>query len=369
MSLEQLGWNDQFEAAFESLSSPGQAPARVGQVHKQRYVVHDGTDEHDAVIAGRLHTTIRFREDYPVVGDWVVIQPPQIDGPAVIQSVLPRASAFTRVAPTSGGAKSRSEQAELQVLAANIDVCFLVSGLDLDFNPSKIERFVTLAWESGASPVVVLNKADLCENVPSAILAAESVSPGLPVLSVSAQTGDGVDELAGHVGPGQTAVFLGSSGVGKSSLINRLFGDDRLRVQEIRAQDGRGRHTTTHRELFLLPSGGLVIDTPGLREVRLSGDVETLEASFADVEALAASCRFSDCGHDSEPGCAVREAIKSGELTSSRYQGYLKQLRELAHLERRDNRKERRRAEKDFDKRIRQYMKERKKYDPKLREQ
>jgi ribosome biogenesis GTPase len=265
-----------------------------------------------ARVAGRLRYDHAVGGDLPAVGDWVALRQ------TTIEQVLPRRSAFRR--------KSAGFGSDEQVLAANVDYAFLLAGLDDDFSTRRLERYLTSAWDSGAQPVVVLTKSDLCDDVGSALLAAESVAVGASVCAVSNVTGDGFDLLEAHLTPRRTIVLLGSSGVGKSTLLNRLARSELMRTGEI-AADGTGRHTTTHRQLIALPSGALVIDTPGLRELQLyDGDLET---SFEDVEALGAECRFNDCAHTREPGCAVLAAVDDGRLELDRLRSWRKLQREL----------------------------------------
>jgi len=321
--LHDLGWTDFFAAAFAPYAEQGLVPARV-VAQKGLYQVATGEAEHYADLAGKLRHQLRGpggASGYPAVGDWVALRPPTGDGRALIQAVLPRRSKFSR--------KVAGQRTYEQVVAANVDTIFLVSGLDGDFNPRRIERYLTAAWDSGAWPVVVLNKLDCCDDPDGCLLEAESVAMGVPVHRVSALTGQNCEELLVYLGPGQTVSLLGSSGVGKSTLINRLLGRQIQRTREVRESDDRGRHATTHRELFVLPGGGLVIDTPGLREIQLWEGDQGIESTFADVESLAESCRFADCRHQGEPGCAVEEAAESGTLPPERLESYRKLQREL----------------------------------------
>jgi ribosome biogenesis GTPase / thiamine phosphate phosphatase len=260
LTLHDLGWGDTFAAAFVPYADQGFVPARV-VAQKGLYQVSTGEAEHYADLAGKLRHELKGpggASGYPAVGDWVALRPPTGDGRALIHAVLPRRSKFSR--------KVAGQRTDEQVVAANVDTIFLVSGLDGDFNPRRIERYLTAAWDSGAQPVVVLNKLDRCEDPDGCLLEAESVAMGVPVHRVSALTGENCDELHAYLGPGQTVSLLGSSGVGKSTLINRLLGREAQRTREVREGDDRGRHTTTHRELFAVPASGLLVDTPGLRE-------------------------------------------------------------------------------------------------------
>jgi ribosome biogenesis GTPase len=314
MSLESLGWNSYFRDAFLRLTENTAEPARVAAVDRERFIVWTEASECEATAAGRLR---HLSEDWPVVGDWVALA-----GGRRIAQVLPRKTAFSR--------KEAGEVTREQVIAANIDILFVVTGLDGDFSPRRLERYVLLAWESGAKPVVVLNKADVCADVAEAAASVSALAAGAPVLTVSALEGWGLGALEAHLKPGCTAALAGSSGAGKSTLVNRLLGREQQRVREVRAEDSRGRHTTVRRELFLAPGGWLVIDTPGMRELQLWAGTGSVDAAFTDIAALAAECRFGDCRHQGEPGCAVAAA----GIDEARLANYAKMQRELAHLDR-----------------------------------
>jgi ribosome biogenesis GTPase len=323
-TLETLGWTKALADHFEPFARQGLDAGRVAVAHKDLVVVLSPHGELWAEVSGRLRHEAASRADLPVTGDWVAIRPRVKEGRATIHAVLPRRSAFSR--------KAAGATTEEQVVAANTDTVFLVSGLDGDFNVRRIERTLVLAAESGAAPVIVLNKSDLCPDPATRRAEVEQIAAGVPVLVASSVTGDGVSALAEYAGPGQTVALVGSSGVGKSSLVNRLLGREAQATAEVRAHDDRGRHTTTRRELIPLPAGGWIVDTPGLRELQLWADEQSLPAAFADVETVAARCRFGDCRHESEPGCAVREALSDGRLPSERFASFVKLRKEVRHL-------------------------------------
>ena len=317
LSLEALGWTSRFAEAFEPFRASGGEPARVSLEHTHIYRVITAAGERLARVAGRLRHAAEERADFPAVGDWVVLDPAAAGGgDARIRAILPRVSQFSR--------RAAGNPTERQVIAANVDVVFLVSGLDLDFNPRRIERYLVTAWDSGASPVIVLNKADLVDD-PSAFVAdVEALAKGVPVLAVSAKRPDTLAAVRAHLGPGRTAALLGSSGVGKSSIVNALVGGEMLRTRDVREYDSRGRHTTTGRQLVPLPDGGILIDTPGLRELQLWDTGESVAGAFADIHALAEGCRFRDCRHTAEPGCAVTAAVRDGTLSDVRLESFRK---------------------------------------------
>jgi ribosome biogenesis GTPase len=326
--IHQYGWSDALQRQFAESATAGLAPGRV--VIQQRGLWALATDEGElkAELSGKF-----AREaapgGYPVAGDWVAARTDPSLGTAVIHHVLPRSTAFVRKAAGPAGGE--------QVVAANVDVAFLTASLSAGLNPRRLERYLASAWQSGASPVIVLTKADLCADVEAAVDQAQALAFGAPAHAVCALTGQGLEALAPYLAPGRTAVLLGSSGDGKSTLVNALAGVERMVTQSIRQADGRGRHTTSHRELILLPGGGLLLDTPGMRELGLWDTEEGLSATFDDIDVLATRCRFGDCGHSNEPGCAIREALGSGTLEEDRWRSYGKLKREMAHLESRDD--------------------------------
>ncbi len=324
--LEKLGWGPPFQEAWRSRASESEEPARIGADYGVEYVLYSARGDLRATIPGRLRMAIRKGESMrPVVGDWVTFEPQSQEGTTVIQAVLPRRTQLSR--------KAAGRADEEQVVAANVDVVFLVSALTRDLNPRRLERYLTVAWDSGAQPVVVLTKSDLCEDVEAARERIAALAPDVPLHTVSSLSGEGLDALWQYIGGNRTVALIGSSGVGKSTLINRLLGSARMEVGEVR-EDDKGRHTTTHRELFVLPQGGLVIDTPGMRELGVMENEEGLRTAFTDIETLAAGCRFNDCRHEKEPGCAVQEAIRGGQLAPERLENYRKLGQEVTRLER-----------------------------------
>ncbi len=301
-------------AQFAPYAAKGWQPARVTLEHQHIYRVQTESAELLAAVSGGIRHRAEGPQDFPAVGDWVAIQPPSPGHRAVIKAVLPRRSKFSR--------KVAGDETIEQVVAANVDTIFIVMGLDRDFNLRRAERYLITAWDGGAAPVMVLNKADVCPDVPAATSAIQSVAPGVPVLAVSTKFDPDLAALDPYLQPGRTVALLGSSGVGKSTIVNRLAGEDIQRTREVRESDQRGRHTTTHRQLIRLPGGGLLIDTPGMRELQLWDGAGGVGATFEEVESLASGCRFADCLHDSEPNCAVKAAVERGELEADRLESY-----------------------------------------------
>ena len=324
--LTQLGWDSFFQRHFQMLKIPGSVPARVISESRGSYQVNSQYGELTAKISGKMRYRAGAENQYPAVGDWVIVKPLVDEQKGTIHAVLPRKSKFSR--------KVAGERTEEQVVSANVDTVFIVSGLDggRNFNLRRIERYLTLAWSSGATPVIVLNKVDLCPDVDVCIRNVEAIATGISIHPVSAKERIGLDALRNYLTKGNTVAFLGSSGVGKSALINALLGVEKQDTREVREDDRMGRHTTTKRELILLPSGGIVIDTPGMREIQMWAGEDDLQGAFYDIEMLAKRCRFSDCSHNVESDCAVRAAIARGDLDPERLESYRKLQKELNYL-------------------------------------
>ena len=315
-ALAELGWNPSVAAAFESLNDSSLAPARISVDYGSRYLVETGEGPVDALLPGHLHGRARL-----AVGDWVATR--SRTESIQIEHLLPRRTAISR--------KAADRSIDEQVLAANVDLVFLATALGPDFNLRRIERLLTVAYQSGGSPVILLTKSDL-EDASTYEAQLDAVAPAVPILSVSALLGEGIDAVRELLPTGRTGVIIGSSGVGKSTLINRLIGDEMLRTSAVHAS-GQGRHTTSHRQLIRIPGAGLIIDTPGLREIQLWAGEDALGQAFSDIEEIALTCRFNDCQHQEEPGCAVLLAIEDGTLEQSRFDSYRKLQRELRSIE------------------------------------
>ena len=321
--LRRFGWDDRLAEAFAPYAAEGLIPGRVALEHTHIYRVLTVEDEILARVAGRLRHQAGARADFPAVGDWVAIERPPHDGDARIRAVLPRRSRFSR--------RAAGDPTEEQIVAANIDTVFLVAGLDGDFNPRRIERYLLVATDSGATPVIVLNKADLVEDAQPLAASVRALAAGVPVHVVSCRAPETLAPLREYLGEGCTGALLGLSGVGKSTIVNKLVGYNLLATRAVRLSDSRGRHTSAARQLVLLPDGGVLIDTPGMRELQLWDTGEGRAAVFTDIEGLAAGCRFRDCRHRQEPGCAVRAAIDAGEMSAARLDSYHKLQDEQAH--------------------------------------
>ncbi len=325
MTLEDIGWNDFFKSSYSQCEDATITPARVTSVRKNSFLVHDGKEELPATVSGRFLHEFDAESIFPAAGDWVMVK----DG--LITGVAPRKNALSRGASGYRG-KREAAPAREQVIAANLDAVFIVCGLDRDYNIRRIERCLTLVYNCGCSPAVILNKCDLHQDVERFVDEAASVAFGAPVHAVSARESIGLEELERRLAPGKTVALIGSSGSGKSTLINRMAGRDLRAVRPVSASLGKGVHTTTSRDLIRLPGGGMIIDNPGIREIAFWDDGSGVDAAFPEIDAWARECRFSDCGHESEPGCRVREAVQTGELSSDRLGAYLKMKREIRYL-------------------------------------
>jgi len=348
VNLERYGWNERFRSLFESMTNGDLVPARVIRVDRGAALVETENGAFRATRAGNLHP--EGEPGSPAVGDWVGVERQGDSG--VIRIILPRSGAMARRRP--GAADSE------QVVAANVDLVLVVESLERGPSPRRIERAAALAWDGGASPVVVLTKADICPDLQASIERAREGAPYSDVIPVSAISGLGLEAIADKLPAGSTAVLLGPSGVGKSTLINRLLDEERLAVGEVRSGDRKGRHTTTHRELVVLPAGGCVIDTPGIRELGLWLEKNAVNTVFPEIDEAAKGCRFGDCRHESEPGCAVRDAVEGGTIDPRRLESFLRLRREAENLDRRrdeSKRHENRARERSFGKMVRQALK------------
>jgi len=318
LNLQDLGWDAFFADAFGPYAADNLIPARVSARHHGPCELFTEQGPMGGIPAGKLS-----EEELPAVGDWVAARPVDGERKAVIEAVLPRRTSFSR--------KEAFQRTVEQVVAANIDTVFVVTAFGFDLNPRRLERYLTSAWDSGSTPVVVINKSDTVDDPFTQLLEIEPVTLGVSVHAVSAVSGEGLEELDTYLQPGQTIALLGSSGVGKSTLVNRFAGREVL-VTADTSSGGRGRHTTTHRELVPLPSGGVLLDTPGMRELQLWADEEVLDTTFSEISELASQCKFSDCAHSTEPGCAIRRALNDGTLSHERWTSYCKLQREMRAL-------------------------------------
>jgi ribosome biogenesis GTPase len=326
MSLTKLGWNATLDTQFAPHLAAGLIPGRVAVEDKHFYRVWTAEAEVPAQVTGKaLHEARSAKSKLPKVGDWVAIKLVPNEQKAVIQAILPRRTQLSR--------KMTGRDVEVQILATNIDTAFLVTAADASFNAARLERMLVMVHESGARPVVVLNKIDLCDGLEAKLAEASRVSGDALVLAACALTGRGVRKLEELIEPGHTVVFIGTSGVGKSSLINRIYGEDIQATMEVRVNDAKGRHTTSWREMIFLPQGGVVIDTPGMREFHIWVAGEGLKETFPDIEALSVRCHFRDCTHTQEKKCLVLESLAAGTLPRERYESFLKLQKEISYLQ------------------------------------
>ncbi|QOR64603.1 ribosome small subunit-dependent GTPase A [Cytobacillus suaedae] len=337
MTLEGLGWNSFFAESIQNYKESGLIRGRIVKRINDNYIINDGLNELHAKLTGKFRYQANQSKDFPAIGDWVVFEIKENSQFGFIHAVLPRKSYFSRKLAISGGRKIKrgileGGKTEEQVIAANIDTVFIVCGLDGDFDLRRIERYLTLAYNSGATPVILLNKLDVCSRVEERIEQVKSVAVGVPFFPISAEKDINMSVIYSFLTIGQSIAFLGSSGVGKSTITNALLGIDKQRKQEVSKATGKGKHTTTSAELIQHSSGSVIIDTPGLREVQLWGDEEVLEESFRDITSLISQCKYSNCCHQSEPECAIKKAIEDRNISESRFESYLKQSDELQRL-------------------------------------
>lgn len=324
MELNKLGFNAFFEKHLESCQIGTLSIGRICVEHKSGYKIYSEIGELTATISGKLRNNCKTKEDFPAVGDWVLFEPIDSGARAVIQTILHRKSKFSR--------KVAGNETQEQVIASNVDFAFIVCALNYDFNLRRIERYLSLIWQSGATPVIVLTKPDLCDDVQEKIYQVSDIALGVDVHSINNISTDGIEALQKYFVNNKTVVLLGSSGVGKSSLINNLAQKNVMKVNELRSNIDKGRHTTTHKQMFILPNGGLIIDTPGIRELQLWDAEDGISQCFSDIEKFAEHCRFGNCMHNNEPGCAVQKAIEQGLMDAKRLENYHKMQKEQKYL-------------------------------------
>ncbi len=331
--LHELGWNEAWESAFQPYKNLGYLPARISREMKNSYNLITEGGEVSARLSDLLWKAAKNRSMLPAIGDWVAVQHKHEADPYIIMAILPRKTCFSRKAKNTFGRNfNKPGSSDEQVISANVDTVFLISALDADFKLRKLERYLSLIWESGADAVVILNKADICGDYEDKVEEVKSICPQVPVHAISVIDEWGLEQIRSYLSPGSTISLIGSSGVGKSTLINALVGDQLLAVGEIRQADSRGRHTTARREMVILPQGGILIDNPGLRDIKIIGSEESLDQTFQDIHELEQNCRFRDCKHDTEPGCAVKDAIEEGTLDEERLESYRTLQKELTFV-------------------------------------
>ncbi|KAA3619993.1 MAG: ribosome small subunit-dependent GTPase A [Calditrichaeota bacterium] len=324
MNIINLGWNDFFAASFQPFKESGCFAGKVSVEHKQYIEVYCEFGEINCEISGKFRHQAKSQEEFPAVGDWIAFRYMEKERKGIVQQILPRTSKISR--------KVAGQNTQEQVIAANVDYLFIVTSLNTDFNMRRLERYLTVAWDSGSSPVIILNKADLCTDTDSFLAETEEIAFGVPVHLMSALNKEGLEQLQPYFEGHKTCALIGSSGVGKSTIINKIIGTDRQRVNELRPSMDKGMHTTTQRELIILPDGGLLIDTPGMREIQLWDADQGVAEAFEDVTEYAKNCRFRNCQHRQEPGCAVRNAVENGDIGSGRFQNFQKMQEELQQL-------------------------------------
>jgi len=333
MNLKQLGYTPFFEAYFNEYASEGQIVGRVAIQNLSNYTIFTELGELTGEISGKLRFDVENEtaevKGFPAVGDWVLIKPYPNEGKAIIDKILPRRNKFSR--------KEAGEKTKEQIVAANIDSVFIVNALNQDFNLRRLERYLTVVMENEINPIIILSKADLTDNLDEKIEQVREVVGGAAIHAISVKNNTGLDELSQYFENNKSVAVLGSSGVGKSTLINTLFGEEVAFVQEISDSSNKGKHTTTHRELMVLPQGGVIIDTPGMRELQLWDGGEGITETFDDLEELALQCKFTDCKHKNEPGCAIQQAIEKGDIDETRLKSYQKLKREVEYMESKQN--------------------------------
>lgn len=330
-NLTLFGWDEFFEKQFQNFSGEEFSAGRVIRENKNNYIVATESGDLTGELSGKFYFNTENKSDFPAVGDWVILRPLHDEGKGIIESIMQRKSKFSR--------KTALNKTDEQIIASNIDFIFLVTSLNLDTNPRRIERYLTLAYESNITPVIVLSKSDLCENIDDIYGDIKFIAGDTDICVVSAYDNSGIEQLNKYFSGNRTVAFVGSSGVGKSTLINLLSGKEIMAVRDISTYKDKGRHTTSHRELTVLPNGGIIIDTPGMRELQMWEGSEGISETFSDIENYISMCRFSDCSHSSEPGCAVKSAIENGELDEDRYRNFIKLQKEIRYFENRNNRK------------------------------